>query len=115
MFEYRATIVRVIDGDTVVADIDLGMNVWRRNEPLRLYGVNAPEVVGADKAAGLAAKDWLVSIFEGKRVTIRTQKDKTEKYGRWLAVIDLEGVNINAAIIAVGLAKAADASGKTLP
>ena len=43
LYTYKANIVRVIDGDTVVADIDLGFDVWLRKEHLRLVGIDAPE------------------------------------------------------------------------
>ena len=41
LYTYRATVTRVIDGDTVVADIDLGFRTWRHGERLRLYGIDA--------------------------------------------------------------------------
>jgi len=50
-YEYRANIRRVVDGDTVDADIDLGFNVWPRNERLRLYKIDAPETRGASRLA----------------------------------------------------------------
>jgi micrococcal nuclease len=43
MYEYNCTIVRVVDGDTVDVDIDLGFDTWRRGERIRLYGVDTPE------------------------------------------------------------------------
>ena len=49
---YLAEITRVIDGDTFVADVDLGFKVWMRNVTFRLYGVNTPEVRGKKKTKG---------------------------------------------------------------
>ena len=43
MYDYQCTIVRVVDGDTVDVDIDLGFDTWRRGERIRLYGVDTPE------------------------------------------------------------------------
>ena len=43
MYDYMATLVRVIDGDTVDCDIDLGFGVWLKNQRVRLYGINTPE------------------------------------------------------------------------
>ena len=43
MYEYRCNIVKIIDGDTVDVDIDLGFGVWMTNERVRLYGVDTPE------------------------------------------------------------------------
>lgn len=94
MYQYKATIVRVIDGDTVVADVDLGFNTWRRGEHLRVYGINTPEVRHKDlehKARGIAAKKRVEELLPvGRVVTINTAKDRSGKYGRMLADFFLE-------------------------
>lgn len=51
--------MRVIDGDTVVLDIDLGFDTWLRNQTIRLYGLNTPEITGEEKPEGLKSKAWL--------------------------------------------------------
>ena len=59
MYEYRCSIVKVIDGDTVDVDIDLGFGVWMTNERVRLYGIDTPESRTRDldeKKYGLLAK-----------------------------------------------------------
>ena len=43
MYEYRCRIDRVVDGDTVDVDIDLGFGVWLREERVRMYGIDTPE------------------------------------------------------------------------
>jgi micrococcal nuclease len=87
-FHYSATFRRAIDGDTVVVDIDLGMSIWRKGEALRLKGINTPEVVGANKAAGIAARDYLTLVLgDAKEIVIETFKDAGDKYGRLLARI----------------------------
>ena len=43
MYEYRVNILRVVDGDTVDVDIDLGFGVWMHKERVRLYGIDTPE------------------------------------------------------------------------
>ena len=43
MYEYNCKMVRVVDGDTVDVDIDLGFGVWMRNQRIRMYGIDAPE------------------------------------------------------------------------
>ncbi len=58
MYEYRARIVRVIDGDTVEAEVDLGFHISSRMM-LRLFGINTPEIKGSTKPAGLSARDYL--------------------------------------------------------
>jgi len=92
MFEYKAEVVRVIDGDTVVLNIDLGFNTIIRDEHVRLYGIDAPESRTrdlAEKEKGLAAKDFLKSILSpGDVVTFRSDRyDSTGKYGRSLGTI----------------------------
>jgi len=97
MYEYAATILRVVDGDTVEAEVDLGFDVRHRMK-LRLFGINAPEMKTPE---GLPAKQHLIALLhpgapaealaflatQSVEVTIRTQKDRQEKYGRYLADI----------------------------
>lgn len=87
MYEYHAIITAVYDADTVTAEIDLGFMSHLKKVKLRLYGINAPEVRGEERPEGLKARDWLREQILGKDVFIRTYKDKTGKYGRWLADI----------------------------
>lgn len=49
MYEYKAVISRVVDGDTVDVDIDLGFNVWLKKQRIRLYGIDTPESRTRDK------------------------------------------------------------------
>ena len=72
LYRYKAEIVRVYDGDTVWADIDLGFNTWRRNEPLRLWGIDTPEVRGDERPEGLTVRDILRERILGKEVLICT-------------------------------------------
>tara|TARA_R110000850_G_scaffold161286_3_gene285861 strand:+ start:1015 stop:1458 length:444 start_codon:yes stop_codon:yes gene_type:complete len=92
LYQYKAEIVRVIDGDTVVANIDLGFNVWRRDEHLRLHGIDTPERRKATMDTWKAAKTALAGRVEGREVTICTVKNRrggeeTGKYGRYLVKI----------------------------
>jgi len=88
MFEYRCNVVRVVDGDTVDVDIDLGFGVWMRKQRIRMYGIDTPESRTRDleeKTYGLAAKDFLYGrLDDPKGVTLRTHKDGKGKYGRIL-------------------------------
>ncbi len=106
MYEYRARIVRVIDGDTVEAEVDLGFHITSRMM-LRLFGINAPEIKGPSRPQGLAARDFLNQLINThthntNQLTIRTQKDATEKYGRCLATLLATDVNLNETLIAAG-------------
>lgn len=108
-FVYRATIRSVYDGDTCRLDLDLGFGVWLRNQPVRLLGIDTPELRGSDRPAGLAARDYLRGLLpEGREVVVETERDATGKYGRWLARIwhpDLP-VSVNQHMIDVGHARA---------
>lgn len=88
MHEYNCTIRRVVDGDTVDVDIDLGFGIWIHNERVRLYGIDTPESRTRDleeKKAGLFAKDVVLHYLpEGSKQVLRTHKDKVGKYGRVL-------------------------------
>ena len=88
MHEYNCTIRRVVDGDTVDVDIDLGFGIWVHNERVRLYGIDTPESRTRDleeKKAGLFAKDVVLHYLpEGSKQVLRTYKDKVGKYGRVL-------------------------------
>lgn len=101
----NATINRVVDGDTVDLQVDLGCDI-RLDMRCRLDGINAPE---KNTAAGKASKAWVEKTLPvGSDVVVQTVKDKKEKYGRYLAVVFLpdESVSINDQMIAQGLAKA---------
>ena len=88
MFEYNCTIVRVIDGDTVDVDIDIGFGVWLKKQRIRLYGIDTPESRTRDleeKKYGLVAKAFVEAHLPvGSTRTLTTVKDKTGKYGRIL-------------------------------
>ena len=87
MHEYKCIIVRVVDGDTVDVDIDLGFDVWLRNERVRVYGIDAPETRTHDlneKARGYESKDFVAKVLPvGSVQTLKTFGFKG-KFGRIL-------------------------------
>jgi|TARA_R110001592_G_scaffold116235_1_gene317464 micrococcal nuclease len=88
MYEYKAKVTRVVDGDTVDLLIDVGFNIHIK-ERARLYGIDAPESRTRDleeKKRGLASKARLIEILEsfGDTIVVKTSIDKG-KYGRLLA------------------------------
>lgn len=91
LYQYKAKITDVYDGDTVTADVDLGFHTWIRDEKFRLYGIDTPELKGATKQAGLRARDALRKRILGKELIICTINDKgldkREKFGRYLVKI----------------------------
>jgi micrococcal nuclease len=88
MYEYRCEVVKIIDGDTVDVDIDLGFGVWLKKERIRLYGIDTPESRTRDKEEkkyGLAAKKFLTGMLDDKGgIILKTQKDAEGKFGRIL-------------------------------
>ena len=88
MFEYQCKIVKIIDGDTVDVDIDLGFGVWLKKQRIRLYGIDTPESRTRDleeKKYGLVAKEFVEAHLPvGSIRTLTTVQDKTGKYGRIL-------------------------------
>ena len=73
MYEYKVNILKVVDGDTVDVDIDLGFGVWLRNERVRLAGIDAPESRTSDaveKVFGQAAKDRVNSLLGAEAILI---------------------------------------------
>ena len=91
MYEYRAKIIKVVDGDTVDVDIDLGFGVVLTDERVRMMGIDTPESRTRDKVEkkfGLASKARLKEIL-GKQAILQTQinkngEDMKGKFGRIL-------------------------------
>lgn len=118
MYEYKAELIRVVDGDTVDLNVDLGFGVWRQDR-FRLYGPNPAIKMGMDApemstgAPGKAAKFALFEFLHSPTVpyilTIQTVKDRQEKFGRYMAVIfrDSNGKreNVNQLMLDGGFAK----------
>ena len=95
--------IRVVDGDTVDIDIDLGFGVWMRKQRIRMYGIDTPESRTSDKVEkkyGLAAKDFLVKWTNAGELTLRTFKDDRGKFGRILGELWWGGKqNINQLLV----------------
>ena len=91
MYEYRARVIKVVDGDTVDVDIDLGFGVWLKDERVRIMGIDTPESRTRDKVEkkfGLAAKARLKELL-GPTPILKTQvgkggEDMKGKFGRIL-------------------------------
>ena len=109
MYQYKARVNRVIDGDSVVLDIDLGFDTWMNNQHIRIYGIYTPESRTRDldeKARGLMATDHVRLLLEiGDVVTINTHKDSGGKFGRILArIINVDGMDVATALLEENLA-----------
>jgi micrococcal nuclease len=106
LYTYQITIKKVIDGDTVVGDVDLGFNFVLRNQHVRLARINAPEMHGESKVQGEKSREALLNKIFGKNAYIKTHKDDKEKYGRLLADLYLEdGTCINDWLLSENLAR----------
>ena len=103
LYQYKAVITEVYDGDTVTARIDLGFNV-SITEKLRLDGINTPEVRGSERPLGLISRDRLRDKILGREVIVKTLKDKKGKYGRYIAEIMYQGESVNHWLVSEGLA-----------
>lgn len=103
LYNYAATVVSHTDGDTVVLSVDLGFKLTMVR-PTRLYGINAPEKKTPEGVAAAAYLAGLIPI--GSTLTIETQKDRDDKYGRLLAKLAFKAVDVSKAMVAAGHAKA---------
>ena len=98
MYEYRARVIKVVDGDTVDVDIDLGFGVWLKDERVRIMGIDTPESRTRDKVEkkfGLAAKARLKELL-GATPILKTQvgkggEDMKGKFGRILGDFVVDG------------------------
>jgi len=88
LYTYKAKVIKAYDADTVTLEIDLGLDTFRK-ESVRLGRIDAPELRGEEREAGLVARDALREKILDKEVLIRTTKDKTGKYGRYIVEIFL--------------------------
>jgi len=112
LFWYRATVVNVVDGDTLDLETDPGFRIGFLQR-YRLYGIDTPEMNDPDPAVrerAVKAKEFVQDSVGGKEVVLRTHLDRADKYGRWLAVIhfrDAAGVELNAELLRWGLVREA--------
>tara|TARA_B100000497_G_C7594928_1_gene357633 strand:+ start:10 stop:426 length:417 start_codon:yes stop_codon:yes gene_type:complete len=90
MFEYKCKLIKIIDGDTIDVDIDLGFGVWLRNQRIRMYGIDTPESRTRDleeKKYGLAAKAFITEMLDDSHLILKTHKDERGKFGRILGEV----------------------------
>ena len=98
MYEYKVNILKVVDGDTVDVDIDLGFGCWLRNERVRIVGIDCPESRTSDrieKVFGEAAKQRLTSLLSSEATLIsqisKMGENMKGKFGRILG--DFKTIN----------------------
>lgn len=100
MYEYRVKkVTKVLDGDTIDVELDLGFSISYSGR-VRLSGIDTPESRTkdlAEKKLGLEAKEYMKSLLDNaKLVVIKTEKpNSSEKYGRILGQVFIDGLNIS--------------------
>jgi micrococcal nuclease len=100
LYVFKASLVKVVDGDTVDLDIDTGLHCHRL-ERIRLLGVNCPEVTGITRDAGLAAKEyvkqWFQSLTSSGYEPVVIETYKSDVFGRYLGDIwrVVDGAHLN--------------------
>ena len=97
-YVYRCSVTRVVDGDTVDADIDLGFDIIYRDR-IRLMGIDTPESRTRnrkEKALGLASKARLKELIKAgkKEVVLKTSKEGKGKFGRILGTLYAGGEDL---------------------
>ena len=92
---YPSEVTYIYDADTITLEISLGLGLTK-TEKVRLYGIDAPELRGAERYEGLKSRDALRKLILHKEIRLETIKnDKRGKYGRLIGVIWLGDLNVN--------------------
>lgn len=107
MYTYKATVKSIYDGDTIRVDIDLGFGVIFKDQSLRLLGIDTPEVRGEERSQGLISKKFVEErIPVGTVIKIVTERDRKEKFGRYLATVfySEDSKNLNEELLQSGMA-----------
>lgn len=117
-YKYKATIVEVHDADTIIVNWDMGRKIIIEDETIRLAWIDSNELGTIE---GENAGDWLKrKLPPGTVIGLETIKlksgrnkgsEKQEKYGRYLGVVWLDGVNLNEQLLNLGFAKVYDGQG----
>lgn len=95
-YAYHAEITRVVTGDSVELDLDLGFGVWLRKQTMPLVGIEAPDINGPQQEEALKWKAKLTELLKQRaEIIVQTTKDKKTKPARYLVTIWADGVNIN--------------------
>lgn len=107
VYIYHAKVTKVLEGDLVDMDIDLGFYILIKAQRIKLIGIDAPAPAGDSKAAGDAATEHLRNLIEGKSVIVQTflgedAADRTQSFSNWLGRIYLDGKDVNQEMIASG-------------
>lgn len=113
LYQYALKRVRVVDGDTLEGDIDLGFGVMLSSTKVRLSGINCPEKdTEAGKLAKAFTEQWIGRILDSKvDVVVLVKNHKKDKYGRVLGVVSGNGEDLAQQLQMNGHAKPYDGTG----
>jgi len=100
MYEYKAKVIKVVDGDTIDVMIDLGFDV-SKIERVRLARINCPEMSTPE---GPVSKNFVISYVDAKDVVIKTSKNTFDRYGRWIAEVYVNNECLNDILLQKNLA-----------
>lgn len=100
MYEYAAKLVRAVDGDTVILDLDLGFYSWRIGQSYRLLRIDAPELPTLE---GVVSREALKAFLVGKTLLARTHK--ADSFGRFLVELTADGINVSDWMVSNKLAR----------
>jgi len=107
--KYNVHLIKVVDGDTVDVDIDLGFGIWLKDERVRIMGIDTPESRTSDKVEklfGIAAKNRLKQLIEKDALLITTEdksgEDMKGKFGRILGDFEVDGRRVTDIMIEEG-------------
>lgn len=105
-FLYPVEVERVIDGDTIVVDLYLGLGVVLDDQYIRFYGIDTWEIRGEERPRGLLAKEYVIERLGEGRVEIEIRPEWGSKgkgkYGRWLGIVYIDGQDLNVELIKEG-------------
>ena len=110
LYQYKALVTKVYDGDTITVEVDLGFKTYVMGEKIRLNRINTPEVRGDSREEGLKSRDYLRTVILNKEILLETVRDKKGKYGRYLGEVfykqeNGEWLNMNNDLVNKGFAE----------
>lgn len=106
LYYYSAVVRGVYDGDTFIADVDLGLSTWRCGGKFRLHRIKSANIRGHHITEGLKVRNFLKKLIEGEKVIIKTIKQKKGRYVAEVWVV-YEGrvINVNDFLVEKGYAQ----------
>ena len=110
MYEYKATVTNVVDGDTYDVDVDLGFHI-HIHERIRVLDLDTPEKFGKERELGRIVMEYADAMLLGRDVVIRSKQEllpKTDSFGRWLCEVVVDGRSVAEVFTELGVNKNAE-------